>query len=196
MRLRHPVQFVSHMSQFVSHMRHLMRLRHPVQPIAFGVSFNQILQSQVRESYVTVRESYVTAYCIWSVIQSNPAISSSWVICHSSWVICYSLLHLECPSIWISNLNLLGLLASERGKRDLENYHLDWDLRMKKWHSKCYRLHFVRDIKRWQRPIGCPIFVGHFPQKSPIISGFLATNDTPNAIGCILSVTLKDGEDP
>jgi len=30
---------------------------------------------------------------------------------------------------------------------------------------------------RWQWPIGCPIFAGYFQQKSPIISGSLATND-------------------
>jgi len=29
----------------------------------------------------------------------------------------------------------------------------------------------------WQRPIGCLIFIGHFLQKSPMISGFLAEND-------------------
>jgi len=33
----------------------------------------------------------------------------------------YSLLHLECHSIPISNLNLLGLFSTERGKSDLKN---------------------------------------------------------------------------
>jgi len=29
----------------------------------------------------------------------------------------------------------------------------------------------------WQRPIGCLIFIGHFPQKGPIIRGSFAKND-------------------
>jgi len=29
----------------------------------------------------------------------------------------------------------------------------------------------------WQRPIGCLIFIGHFPEKSPILSGSFAKHD-------------------
>jgi len=32
-------------------------------------------------------------------------------------------------------------------------------------------------VSGWQRPIGYLIFVGHFPQKSPMISGSFAKND-------------------
>jgi len=53
----------------------------------------------------------------------------------------YSLLHLECRLISSSNLNLLGLFSTERGKGDLENEIIDWDFRLKKWHSKCNRLY-------------------------------------------------------
>ena len=53
----------------------------------------------------------------------------------------YSLLHLECHFISVSNINLLGLFSTERGYRDRENEIIDWDLRMKKWHSKCNRLY-------------------------------------------------------
>ena len=52
-----------------------------------------------------------------------------------------SLLHLDCHLISISNLNLLGLFSTERGKRFVENNIIDWDSRMKKWHSKCNRLY-------------------------------------------------------
>jgi len=49
--------------------------------------------------------------------------TSVYITSHENIYICYmhSLLHLECHLISISNLNLLGLFSTERGKRDLEN---------------------------------------------------------------------------
>jgi len=66
-----------------------------------------------------------------ALLQKTPIILRSLLIvatpCPS-----YSLLHLECHSIGIFNLNLHGLCSTNRGKRDLENYNIECDLRLKK----------------------------------------------------------------
>jgi len=36
---------------------------------------------------------------------------------------------------------------------------------------------YIYICKGGQRPIGRLVFIGHFPQKSPVISGFFAEND-------------------
>jgi len=41
--------------------------------------------------------------------------------CQGWWYSRCSLLHLECHSISISNLNLIGLFSTKRGERDPEN---------------------------------------------------------------------------
>jgi len=75
----------------------------------------------------------------------------------------YSLLHLECHVISISNLNLLGLFSTERGKRDLENKIIHWDSRFKKWHSKCSRLYHYSSIAfgLYHMPRSCVIWRIH-----------------------------------
>jgi len=48
----------------------------------------------------------------------------------------------------------------------------------------------------WQRPAGCLILIGHFPQKSLIISSYFAENDLQLEEPLGPRHPVQDGEDP
>jgi len=78
-----------------------------------------------------------------------------------------SLLHLECHSISISNLNFVGLFSVERGKKDLENYIISIS------NLKIFLFSFQRNVaKETQRT-------------RSLIEIWESKHDTPFAIGCM-----------
>jgi len=77
----------------------------------------------------------------------------------------YSLLHLECHSISISNLD--WSLPNGTWRKKPKERDVNFDLRLKKWHSKCNRLyeHAVQGGKDSQDALSCR----SFSAKEPLI---------------------------
>ena len=84
------------------------------------------------KSAVCVRERVCERLCVYMdirisiyIIYINQCYTYVWsvrvYIYTHMYMYMYSLLHVECPLITISDVNLLGLFSTERGKRDLEN---------------------------------------------------------------------------
>jgi hypothetical protein len=108
-----------------------------IQPIACGVSilkcqkhvYIRIYIDAYAQLWIHTYTCVYTAHCMWSVYIHMP---KTCIHTHIHLCICtamdtyicmciYSLLHVECSSIKSSNLNLIGLFSTERGKRDEEN---------------------------------------------------------------------------
>ena len=87
----------------------------------------------------------------------------------------YSLLSLECHLNSISDPILLR--TWKKRPRDLDHR---WDLRTKKWRSKCNRLYIKGDMQIWSSDsldtLSVPVFYVKY-QKSPVISGSFAEMD-------------------
>jgi len=78
--------------------------------------------------------------------------------------------------IRILNVQFLGLFSNRTFEKRPgtimhdSDFHSDYHIESNLFRNELYMV-------RWQRPLKCLIFVGHFPQKSPLIIGCFAETD-------------------
>ena len=127
-----------------------------------------------------------TAYCICSVISSisNPNRSLfSWSLlpraAEKRWMRLRLEIEMEWPT-WLDNVQSvafgvsfnidlqsqsIGLFSTDRGKRDVEKWIINFGLRLEKWHIKCIKLQIAAyciwsvvssfsDLNRWSSSLG------------------------------------------
>ena len=116
--------------------------------------------------------SHVYTLCIWTYMWMRQALCSVLQcvsVCSYKYMICCSVL--QCVAVCSHTYTMCTRTYTSMGHAHYTHRCLAYV------HVRICIVYIYENDTGWQRHIGCLIFIGHFPQKSSILSGSFANND-------------------